>query len=76
MPKTKNRLTKESVLLEVVRLRQQIDKYVSMATPRLDAEYCSRFPEELKKDRPLRSHMIARLIMADTFHMTNILNLE
>ena len=77
----RNRLTKAAVLEEVNYLRKSMDDYFGMTTDELDAEFAKVFPDHTGRSleccsRMSREYMIARLLRAATYHMTNVLNLE
>lgn len=69
------RLTKKAVLDEVLQLRAKIKEYTELGSSDLENRHQQRFPSNTTQ-HPSREYMIRALLLADTYHMANVLNLE
>lgn len=76
MPKTRECFTKYKVLAEVKELRRKIMDYRNLGTEQLRDAFRQRFPGDADTILLCREGLINSLVMSDTFHLTNVLNLE
>jgi len=76
MPKTTERLTKKAVLDEVQAIRDKIRHWRGLGMTELELEYDKHGWGRRQAGGLTRERMMTDLIVAATYHMTNVLGLE
>lgn len=78
MPKQIERMTKAKVLEQINLLRHNINEWTMMTQSELYSVYVQSNPPDENdfRNAPSREYMLKRLVMRQTYYITNVLGLE